>query len=72
VKVGIYKGKEYYHNDYLGEIFTKCKTGELRKVSNRHYHRLYNTIKWENVYNPLANDSINRMNGFNPDGTLNK
>jgi len=62
MKVGFYKGKRFYYNQFWVEIYEELKNGRLRK--KRDFHKWESLIRWKPEYNILACKSINEMNGF--------
>jgi hypothetical protein len=61
MKIGYYKGRKFYYNQFWGEIYEE-KNGRL--VKKRDFHKWENLIKWKPVFNFLASKEINKMNGF--------
>jgi len=60
MKVGSYKGKRFYYNQFWMEIYEELKNGRLRK--KRDFHKWESLIRWKLEHNILACKSINEMN----------
>jgi len=61
MKVGVYKGRKFYYNQFFMEIYEELKNGQLRK--KRDFYKWESLISWQPERNILALESINRMNG---------
>lgn len=57
---GTYKGKTYYYNQFLMEIYEDIGNGKLRK--KRDFHKWENLINWTPEDNILACESIKEYN----------
>jgi hypothetical protein len=66
MKVGYYKGRRFYYNEFWMEIYEELPDGRLRK--KRDFHKWESLICWEPEYNCLASEAINRMHGFEKRG----
>ena len=62
MKVGFYKGKKYYFNQFWMEVYEVLKSGRLRK--KRDFQKWESLIKWKPERNILACKNINEMNEF--------
>jgi len=60
--VGHYRGRKFYFNQFLMEIYEEMPDGKLRK--KRDFHKWESLIKWTPEPNILSCESIKRMNGF--------
>ena len=59
MKIGFFKGRKFYCNQFWMEIYEE-KAGKL--VKKRDFHKWENLIPWKPEYNVLACKSINEVN----------
>jgi len=62
MKVGFYKGRKFYFNQFFMEIYEELKNGRLRKKKD--FHKWESLISWQPERNILALQRINEINGF--------
>ena len=59
---GTYQGRKFLYNQFYMEIYEELPNCKLRKKID--FHKWESLISWEPEYNILANEGINRINGF--------
>lgn len=58
--IGTYKGRRFFYNQFLMEIYEKLPNGKW--IKKRDFHKWESLVSWKPEPNILASASINEMN----------